>query len=55
MHFDRTFINERITTKFKNNLEIRESIRKNMTKKLFNIFVTRVEKQISQIIHLSNI
>ena len=47
MHFDYIFVNERITTKFKNNFEIRKSMRKNTIKKLFNIFITRVEKQTS--------
>ena len=44
MHFDRIFANERIATKFKNDLEMRKSMRKNATKKLFDVFVTRVEK-----------
>ena len=39
MYFDRIFANERIIKKFKNNLEIRKSMRKNATKKLFNVFV----------------
>ena len=55
MHFDRTFTNERITTRFKNDFEMRKSMRKNATKKLFNDFATRIEKQISQIMHLSNV
>ena len=54
MHFDRTFVNERIATKSKNDFEMRKSMRKNATKKLFDIFATRVEKQISQIMHLNN-
>ena len=54
MHFDRTFVNERIATKFKNDFEMKKSIRKNASKKLFDVFVTRVEKQISQIMHLNN-
>ena len=44
MHFDRTFVNERIATKFKNDFEMRKSIRKNTIKKLFDVFVARIEK-----------
>ena len=33
MYFDRTFVNERIIIKLKNNFEMKKSMRKNTTKK----------------------